>query len=344
VLTFDRWVKRARLDLAPDDSLDFTPQWMVDRLEWLSREHAARITFAGPSEPDALAGADASRAGRDQLPFLPYSREVTNARTINWCVAPAPTHGWARVVHPDLAADEAYDRLWQEVRHVCRLDEPDPAAAWRERVEELRHAADRLTERRFDAVRLTGPGTQLTVGLLESSVWLAGGSETVTGIRHLTNIPTEEVYTTPDPARVNGVVTATRPLVLWGTVVEGVRIEFSGGRAVRIDAARGADALRAAAARDDGASRLGEIALVDGGGRIGPLGTVFWETLLDENAVSHLALGGAYHAAVGAHERSRANASRIHVDFMVGGPTLEVDGVTRSGEHVPLLRNDSWQL
>jgi aminopeptidase len=344
VLTFDRWVKRARVDLAPDDSLDFTPPWMIDRLEWLSREHGARITLAGPSEPAALEGVDPSRAGRDQLPYLPNSREVTNARTINWCVAPAPTRGWARHVFPELPPEAAYDRLWDEVGHVCRLDEPDPGAAWHARARELRDAADRLTQRRFDAVHLRGAGTDLTVGLLESSTWLAGGSETVTGVRHLTNIPTEEVFTTPDPARVDGVVTATRPLVLWGTFVEGVRIEFAGGRAVRIDADRGGDALRAAAARDEGASRLGELALVDGSGRIGPLGTVFWETLIDENAVSHLALGGAYHAGVGEHERSRANASRIHVDFMVGSPTLDVDGITPSGQRVPLLRNDTWQL
>ncbi len=345
VLVFDRWVKRARVELAPDDSLEFVPQWMIDRLDWLSDQRAARITLAGPSEPEALEGVDQARAGRDQLPYLPNSSRVVNAGTTNWCVAPAPTRGWARLVHPDLTEEEAYGRLWEEIVHVCRLDGDDPAEAWHHRGGELQSAGNRLTERRFDAIRLTGPGTDLTVGLFHSSSWHAGDSETVAGIRHFANIPTEEVFTTPDPARVDGVVTATRPLVLYGSVVDGIRVEFEAGRAVRIDAERGADALRSAAQRDDGASLLGEIALVDGSGRIGSLGTVFWETLVDENAASHIALGSAYLSPVeDASERQRANRSSIHVDFMIGSPELCVDGVTVAGESVAVLRQGVWQI
>jgi aminopeptidase len=260
-------------------------------------------------------------------------------------VAPAPTPGWAQLVHPDLPPEEAYDRLWEAIAHVCRLDEDDPVAAWRRRGGELQDAAARLTARRFDAVHLRGPGTDLTVGLFRSSTWHAGDSETVDGLRHFSNIPTEEAFTTPDPSRVDGVVTATRPLVMQGLLIEGIRVEFEGGRAVRIDADRGVEALRAAAARDDGASKLGELALVDGSGRIGPLGTVFWETLIDENAASHIALGSAYLTPVEDEaERARANESEIHVDFMVGRPELEVDGITETGQRVPVLRQGAWQL
>jgi aminopeptidase len=345
VLVFDRWVKRARVELAPDDSLEFVPAWMVNRLDWLSDQRAARISLAGPSEPEALEGVDQARAGRDQLPYLPNSNRVVNAGTTNWCVATAPTRGWARLVHPDLPEDEAYERLWEEIAHVCRLDTADPAEAWRQRGAELQTAAGRLTDRRFDAIKLTGPGTDITVGLFRSSAWHAGDSETITGIRHFANIPTEEVFTTPDPVRVDGVVTATRPLVLYGSVVDGIRVEFEAGRAVRVDAERGADALRSAAARDDGASLLGELALVDGSGRIGPLGTVFWETLVDENAASHIALGSAYLSPVEDEaERERANRSGIHVDFMIGSPELRVDGVTEAGESVPVLRRGEWQI
>ncbi len=345
VLVFDRWVKRARVELAPEDSLEFVPAWMVNRLDWLSDQRAARITLAGPSEPDALAGVDQARAGRDQLPYLPNSGRVVNAGTTNWCVATAPTRGWARLVHPDLPEDVAYERLWEEIAHVCRLDADDPAEAWRLRGAELQAAADRLTERRFDAIKLTGPGTDITVGLFRSSAWHAGDSETIAGIRHFANIPTEEVFTTPDPTRVDGVVTATRPLVLYGSVVDGIRVEFEEGRAVRIEAERGADALRSAAARDDGASLLGELALVDGSGRIGSLGTVFWETLVDENAASHIALGSAYLSPVEDEaEQARANRSGIHVDFMIGSPELCVDGVTEAGESVPVLRRGEWQI
>jgi len=345
VVTFDAWVKRERLTHADESTLDYVPPWMVERLEWLSNEHAARVTLTGQASPEALLGVDPARAGRDLLPYLPNVGEVVNRRTTNWCIGPAPTPGWARLVFPDLDEGEAYDRLWDAVAHVCRLDEDDPEAAWQERARTLEGTAARLTERRFDAIRLHGPGTDLTIGLFPSSEWHGAGTTTIDGLRHMPNLPTEEVFTTPDPLRADGHVTATRPLDVYGAMIDGIRVEFSGGRAVKLDADRGGDTLRSIAAKDDGASRLGELALVDREGRIGPLATTFFDTLLDENAASHIALGNGYAIGVGDEsDKARVNPSVIHVDFMVGSPELDVDGITRDGDTVPLLRNGAWQI
>ena len=345
VVSHDPLVKRERLLHADAATLDYVPPWMTERLEWLSDERAARISLTGPASPDALDGIDPARAGRDILPYLPNIGEVVNRRTTNWCVAPAPSPGWAGLVFPDLAPEEALDRLWEAIAHVCRLDEPDPIEAWRARATTLESVAKRLTERRFDAIRLHGLGTDLTVGLFSSSVWQAADFTTVDGLRHFPNIPSEEMFTTPDPARVDGHVTATRPLELYGAVMDGIRVEFSGGVATRIDADRGADTLRSLAAKDEGASRLGELALVDGDGRIGPLDLVFYETLLDENAASHIALGSAYEIGVDDEsDREHVNTSEVHVDFMIGSPEISVDGLTRDGDTVPLLRGGAWQI
>jgi len=345
VLYFDQWLKRERVAHAAEDTLDFVPPWMRDRLYYLSDEHAARISLSGPHAPRALDGLDPARAGRDLLPYLPETGEVVNRMTTSWNIVPVPTPSWAELVYPDLESGAGYERLWEDVAHICRLDADDPTEAWMQRSAELKANAQRLTDRHFDALRLHGDGTDLTIGLFPSAHWAAGDLETVDGRRHSPNIPTEEVFGTPDPERVGGYVSATMPLELSGSIIDGIRIEFEGGRAVKVDAASGAEALRAVVARDEGASRLGEIALVDGEGRIGPLGRVFYDTLIDENAASHIALGGGYeHPVDDPTERQRINKSKVHVDFMIGSPTLDVDGITHDGEHVPVLRAGAWQV
>jgi aminopeptidase len=295
--------------------------------------------------PGLLDDLDPTRVGRDHLPFLPETGRVVNERTTNWTIAPCPTQAWAELVYPDLEPAAAMDRLWESLRFICRLDEDDPVAAWQERIQTLVAAADRLTDRSLDAVHFEGPGTDLTVGLLPSSRWLAASFTTVDGIVHFPNLPSEETFTTPDPARVDGVVRATKPLALPGTIIRGLEVEFREGRAVRIDAEAGADAMRALVERDEGAARLGEVALVDREGRIGPLDTVFYDTLLDENAASHIALGRAYDMAVDDEaDKARANLSAVHVDFMIGGPHVDVSGVTADGERVAVLRDGAWAL
>ena len=341
---FDMHVKRARILHADEDTLGFVPSWYSERMLELGRQRCARIGIAGPATPGLLNDLDPARAGRDQLPAMKETGAIVNDATTNWTIVPFPTAAWAQQVHPDLSPEDALRRLGEEVLHVCRLDEEDPIAAWRERVDVLVGAAERLTERRFSALRFQGEGTDLTVGLLPTTKFLAARFQTVDGIRHMPNLPTEEVFGAPDPRRTDGVVRATKPLVVAGSIVRGLEVEFREGRAVRIDADEGAAVLRSYAARDDGASRLGEVALVDGAGRIGRLGTTFFDTLLDENAASHIALGQAYAFTAGEEDRNRINTSGIHVDFMIGGDDVDVSGVTTDGGEVPVLRGGVWKV
>ena len=346
VYYWDPHLKRARVQYAAEDVLDFVPSWYGERTLQLGDERGATISLTGPIEPHLFDDLDPERLGRDVFPRVKEWTTVINERTVNWCVAPGPSAKWAELVHPDLDADAALEKLWQQVEHVCRLDEADPEAAWHERSAALKGVARRLTERRFDAIHLEGGGTDLTVGLLPTSRWIGGGEETVEGVSHMANLPTEEVFTSPDPQRVDGIVRATKPLYTQGRIIDGLTVRFEGGRAVQIEAASEAEAeiLRTLIAEDDGGARLGELALVDREGRIGPLDTVFYDTLLDENAASHVALGSAYEAAVGEEDRRRLNKSAIHIDFMIGSAEVAVTGIARDGERVPILRDATWQL
>ena len=341
---FDPYVKRSRLQHAPDDSLEFVPEWYGNRMLQLGDVRAARIVFVPRVSPGILNGVDPKRAGRDQLPDIRERLEIINKRLVNWTIMPFPTQPWAELVYPDLDGEAALTRLTQELSHVCRLDEDDPVAAWRERKETLHSVAARLSEHHFDAIRLEGPGTDLTVGLLPTSLWEGGSATTVDGIEHMPNVPTEEVYTTPDPTRADGVVRATKPLDVAGTIVRGLEVRFDGGHAIDIQADSGAEVLRERAGYDADASRLGELALVDREGRIGTLGTTFYNTLLDENAASHIALGNAYELTVGAEDVPKINKSAIHVDFMIGGDDVQVTGLTADGSEVPVLRGGTWQI
>jgi aminopeptidase len=342
---FDPHVKLARLRHADEETLGWVPPWYGQRIQEIGRMGGATIALTGPTTPGLFDEVDLARAGRDRLPSVRESVEVIMGGQVNWTVVPCPSGPWAGLVYPDLDPGAALERLWDEIGHVLRLDEPDPAAAWRSRGDELTRSAARLDARRLSALRFVGPGTDLTVGLLPDSRWVGGVDHRRDGLEHLPNIPTEEVFTTPDPARTEGHVTATRPLDLGGTVVDGLRVRFEGGRAVEIEADRGAEVLRGRAAVDEGAARLGEVALVDASGRIGPLGTVFLDTLLDENAASHIALGAGYPKGVadGSPDAERVNVSEIHIDFMIGGPEVTVLGVDAEGRESPVLERLAWR-
>jgi aminopeptidase len=337
-------IKRARALYADPDTLTFVPPWYGERMLALSEARAARIVLSGPVAPNIMDGIDPELAGRDMLPAIRESIVVVNERTTNWTIGPCPTPGWAKLVHPGLDTDSALERLWEAIAHVCRLDEPDPVAAWQERLEQLVRSANRLDALGLDSLRFDGPGTELNVGLLPSSRWLCGRFETAAGLVHAPNLPTEEVFTTPDPERVNGKVKSTKPLFTSGRMITGLTVQFENGRAVEIDADEGADTLRSLSRRDPGGARLGEVALVDREGRIGPLDTVFFDTLLDENAASHIALGQGFNFAVGGEDAKRINASEIHIDFMIGGDSVDVTGIPPEGREVPLLRGGAWQI
>ena len=342
---FDPYVKRIRLEHADPDTLDWVPKWYGERLLALGEGHGVRISITPQVPPGLLAGIDPALAGRDALPSHRENFEVINARTTNWTVVPWPAPEWAQTVHPGLAPDEAIERLWDQLVYVLRLDEQDPAEAWRTRLQELHDAGTRIDARRFDSLHFEGPGTDLTVGLLPTSRFSSDtpGMQTVDGVIHTPNMPTEELPSTPDPQRVDGVVSATKPLDVSGSLVTGLRVQFEGGKAVEIEG-ENVDVLRGRTAVDEGASRLGEVALVDGSGRIGKTGTVFFNTLLDENAASHLAFGNAYAVSVGEDDRDRINTSAIHIDFMIGSDDVTVTGIGGDGSRTPVLRRGAWQL
>ncbi len=341
---FDPHFKRARVLYADPDTLGFVPPWYGERLLAIGEHHCARVSLSGLVAPHLMDDLDPELVGRDMLPRLREGGKVLNDRTTNWTIGPCPTVDWAEMIYPDLEGEAALHRLWEAIAHVCRLDAEDPVAAWTERLDQLVAVVEKLDALALDRLRFEGPGTDLTVGLLPSSHWHAARMSTIDGVTHAPNLPTEEVFTTPDPERTEGVVTATKPLLLSGAMVGGLRVRFESGRAVEIEADQGAATLRSLTERDAGAPRLGEVALVDRHGRIGPLDTVFYDTLLDENAASHLALGQGFAFAVDEDDRERINASEIHVDFMIGSDEVAVTGLTSDGREVPLLQGGDWQI
>jgi aminopeptidase len=343
----DQHVRRAHIANAAEDQLGYSPPWAVERYDELGRIGGALLAISGNPEPELFSDLDGARVGKARMKEVAEASLRLSDGVCNWSIVAYPNEGWARTVfdEPDV------ERLWDAVAHAVRLDTEDPIAAWRAHLGRLQARAAALNERRFDHLRYRGPGTDLLIGLHAESTWQAALDHS-NGIDHVANMPTEEVFTTPDSRRVEGVVRSTLPLQIQGNIVRELEIRFEGGRAVEIKAGTGEDVMRTHVSTDDGAARLGEVALVDGHSAVGETGLVFYDTLYDENASSHIALGAPILQAVewagelSPDERVErgVNHSSIHTDFMIGSNELEVDGVTTSGETVPILRAGDWLL
>jgi aminopeptidase len=339
VLYRDQHVRRAMIEFGPDEALTYSPEWMKVAIE--SSGGQALIATAGDPEPELLADLDGERVGRVRM--LEVSEIIQRQmveRSVNWAIVAAPTTGWAQQIfdEPDM------ERLWEAVSFCMRLDEADPAAAWREHLAALDRRAAAMNELRPDALRYRGPGTDLAVGLLPDASWTGGGSQTARGVEYVANMPTEEIFTSPDRERADGTIRSSRPLVLQGQIVRGLELTLEDGRIVGVDAEQGAEVVRGELATDEGATHLGELALVTGDSRVGQTGLTYFNTLFDENATCHIAYGLGIAEAFEGDPGAKLNVSHVHTDFMVGGPELEVDAVLADGTTVPLVRNEEWQL
>jgi aminopeptidase len=338
----DPLVRRAHVSGAPADALGFSPPGLVRRAEEMEARGAAVISLQGGGV-GVMAGLDPVRVGTARMDELDrVAKKALRAKATNWTVIPCATRDWAAQIfgEPDV------ERLWRELDVLMRLDEPDPVAAWAARFEELNRRAGQLNDRAFAALHYMGPGTDLRVALGRPSRWIAASMETRDGRVHHANLPTEEVFTTPDFRHTEGTVRATKPLTLRGAVVEDLRLTFSAGRVTRVEASSGADVVSAELDVEPAARLLGEVALVDGESRVGRSGLLFYDTLLDENATCHIAYGAGLAFATNpeAGLEDGANVSSVHTDFMVGSPELEVLGVERDGTEVPILVQEEWRL
>jgi aminopeptidase len=344
----------ARYQFAPDGSFDFAPEWYYKAIAEAFKSGAARMAIAG-ANPALLKGQDSAKVSRANVAVSKAYKpamELITRHEINWTIVAAATPKWAELVFPGESEDVAMNKLWEAIFASSRITSDDPVAAWKQHGENLKRRVDMLNAKRYHSLRFFTPdgATDLTVGLADQHLWAGGGTTAGNGIYCQPNIPTEECFTTPHKERVDGVVTASKPLSHQGTLIENIRCEFAAGKIVKATATAGEEALNKLISTDEGARRLGEVALVPHSSPIAQSGILFWNTLFDENAASHIALGQAYSTClIGGESMSNeelaklgANESLIHVDWMIGGATMNVDGLNADGSAEPLMRNGEW--
>ncbi len=342
----------ARYQHAPDAAFDYAPAWLFEGMAQAYRGGGARLAIAGEN-PALLAGQDPARVSRANrarsVAYRPALEQITNFNT-NWSIVSAATPAWAALMFPDLPEHEAVARQWDAIFAASRIDTPDPVAAWAEHIAILHARTAQLNARRYEALHYRGPGTDLQIGLADGHIWLGGSERAKNGIVCHPNIPTEEVFTTPHLARVEGHVRSTKPLSYGGTLIRDIAVRFEAGRIVEATASAGQDVLGKVLDTDEGARRLGEVALVPHSSPISASGLLFYNTLFDENAASHVAIGQAYRTCLeggtAADEaelaRRGANTSLIHIDWMIGSGKIDIDGVLPGGTIEPVMRGGEW--
>ena len=342
----------ARFRFAPDESFDTAPGWLFDGMAAAYRRGAARLAVVG-DDPALLASQDpdkVARANRARSQAYVPALELIAGFAINWTIVSYATPAWAQAVFPGEPEDVAVARLWDAIFSASRIDGPDPVAQWQAHNRALATRTAMLNERRYAALRFRGPGTDLTVGLADDHEWQGGATTAKNGVLCNANIPTEEVFTTPHRDRVDGVVRSTKPLSYQGSLIKDIAVRFENGAIVEATASSGAEVLAKVIATDEGARRLGEVALVPYSSPISKSGLLFFNTLFDENAASHIALGQAYSKCIrGGGAMSEAdlvargtNRSLIHIDWMIGSAEIDVDGVAEDGRAEPLMRGGEW--
>jgi aminopeptidase len=346
----DQHVRRSMLRHAPMQTLTEAPGWRLQQVREAGEQGAAVLTLTGNADPHLFDGIPSERVAAVPLELARLSRELLFGGRSAWAVVAAPNPGWATQVfgEPDV------DRLWDAVSVAMRLDEPDVVLAWREHTALLQARARALESLDLDSVRYVGEGTDLTVGLVPGCRWVSGSIATTAGVDFMPNLPTEEVFTSPDRRRADGTIRLTRPLVMprAGVLVEGLVVRFEGGRIVDVSADAGVEAVRAELDVDEGARSLGEVSLVDGTSKVREAGVVFHDTLYDENAGCHVAWGEGFAMAVPdgrSMDRDTLfeigiNTSAVHTDVVIGGPGVDVSGTTRDGRVVPIITDDAWVL
>ncbi len=341
-----------RYQLAPNESFDRAAGWLYDGMAAAFKSGCARLAIAG-GNPMLLSREDPDKVGRANASMSKAYRpalEYISRHDINWTIVASATPAWAAAVFPDDAPDVALAKLWDAIFAASRIHTADPVSAWKQHDATLHKHAERMNAKRYAALRYRGPGTNLKLGLADDHLWLGGGTTAGNGNYCIPNIPTEEIFSMPHKDRVDGTVTATKPLSHQGTMIEGIQVRFERGRIVDARATRGQEVLQKLIDTDEGARHLGEVALVPHSSPISASGVIFSNTLFDENAASHVAMGQAYASTIRDGEKlspeeltaKGANSSLIHVDWMIGSSQLDIDGIAASGTEEPLMRGGEW--
>jgi aminopeptidase len=352
VIWGDEEMLRLRAQYAPRDSFDEYSTWQVDAVMRMIENGDALLSISG-ANPDLLSGLDPDVIGMMQKTHLTqFSRvgEKVSTNAINWCVVAAAGQEWAKKVFPELSAEKATEKLWEEIFQTTRIDQPDPITAWQGHIVNLRKRAKYMQAKQYTALHYSAPGTDFTLGLPSGHLWEGAQSMAQNGVAFTANMPTEEVFTLPDRNRADGVVISTFPLSYAGTLIEDFQVTFENGRVVKVSAKKGEAALQKLVDTDEGSHRLGEVALVPASSPIAQRGHLFYNTLFDENASCHIAIGRAYRFTLTGGEEltdeefisAGGNVSLNHVDFMIGSPKMDIDGIKQDGTHEPVMRQGEW--